>query len=158
MSYTLRAVIGPEDVVRSVAEDLGLTAIPLEQGWHLMPWTTEAFDALGPSDEGAEVAGFYYCHSSLVSVLRTASALAPVAYVEADCWAGQCTQGAVVYEAGGAAWLSEFGLVLSPRPGRRTPISEALARIGVEARETALDEFDSVGLGFNRRTEDWVVG
>lgn len=45
---------------------------------------------------------------------------------------------------------------MAPRPGRRTPLSEALARIGVEVGDSAIDEFDSLGLGMHRHTEDWL--
>lgn len=156
MSYTLRGVIGPEGAVRSVGETLRLAVVPLEHSWYLMPWTPGAFDALGPSDDVSEISGLYYCHSSLVSTLRTASTSAPVAYVEAECWAGQCEHGAVVMEAGEVTWLSKFGAVLPQRPGRRTPLCEALKRIGVEPVEPLLDEFDFVGLGQKRHTEDWL--
>ena len=118
----------------------------------------DAFDMLGPSDEDAEVAGLHYCHSTLAPALRTTSTVVPVAYVEAECWAGQCEHGAVVFKAGEISFVSEFGPVMAPRPGRRTPISEALARIGVEVGDSAIDEFDSLGLGVKRHTEDWGAG
>ncbi len=157
MSYTLRGVIGPGDAVRSVGEDLGQAVVQLKAGWWLMPWSPDAFDMLGPSDEDAEVAGLHYCHSTLASALQTASAFAPVAYVEAECWAGQCEHGAVVFKAGEPSFVSDFGPILPPRPGRPTPISEALARIGVEVGDSVIDEFDSVGLGVCRHAEDWVL-
>ncbi len=157
MSYTLRGVIGLEGAVRMIAEELNLPVVPLRQRRFLAPWTPEAFDALGRSEEQAEVIGLHYCHSTLAAGLRRASETAPVAYVEAECWAGQCEHGAVVLKDGDIAWLSEFGSVMSSRPDRRTPISEALGRTGVVA-EGSLDEFDSLGLGANRHTEDWLPG
>lgn len=96
MSYTLQGVIGPQDAVRSIGEALGQAVVHLNAGWWLMPWSTDAFDMLGPSDEDAEVAGLHYCHSGLASALQAASAVAPLAYVEAECWAGDCEHGAVV--------------------------------------------------------------
>lgn len=156
MAYELRGVVGSADAVCSLGDTLGLTVVSLSQGFSLMPWTPDAFDALGRSARSSELAGLNLLHSSLVAALRTTSLIAPVAYVEAECFGGHCLQGSVLFEAGAVAWLSEFGPAASPGLGGRTPISEALARIGVAVTESELDEFDTVGLGRTRHTEDWL--
>ena len=153
MGYTLRGIIGRENVVGPIAEVLKSEFVRLTQGYVLLPWTSDAFDALGRSNEAAEVPGLRFCHS-----MRAGSQVAPVAYVEAECWAGSCEHGAAVFESGQLAWHSEFGPILPPKAGRRTPIGQAFQWIGVQSLGPAIDEFDSIGLQNNRHTEDWLCG
>lgn len=50
-----------------------------------------------------------------------------------------------------------MGYRLEPgRPSEPSPISRALARLGV-TRAGARDEFDAVGLGRHRSTENWAT-
>lgn len=115
----------------------------------------EAFDSLGESSETDEIPGLHFGHAVLARELRIESAAVPIAYIEAECWAGDCEQGAAVYIDGKLSWGSDFGPIEKEGP-RRTPISEALARIGVELATAAVDEFASLGLDGKRQTEDWL--
>lgn len=81
---------------------------------------------------------------------------------EAICrWATQFSKGrtfayvsAVMSEnlGGQRCWVWRDGVVLQSE----CDINEALKALGVESRER-LDEFDSIGLGRHRKTDDWAI-
>lgn len=59
-----------------------------------------------------------------------------------------------MFEGGAVSWSSSFGPI-QPAQNGRTPVSEALRRVGVELGD-ALDEFEVLGLGRHRHTGDWA--
>ncbi len=74
----------------------------------------------------------------------------PVVFVTAEFWGGQGAQAATLYIDG-----------LPPQPFETgyNAINQALRALGITAECTAesnKDEFDSLGLGRYRRTEDWL--
>ena len=78
-----------------------------------------------------------------------------VACVEADIFGGVGTQAAAVWDGGrlalGPVVIGEVG----PLPASGTPISQALAHLGVR-RGDHVDEFAAAGLGQHRDTEEWL--
>lgn len=155
MGYELRAVIGSGPAVNQVAQALGSQKVALQLGMFMLPWTDELFDSLGadaPTDEIA--AGLRYLHSGLVEALVEACELSPLAYVEVEFFGGIGAQGAAVFRECRLEWSAGTGPVNS-RLGARTPVSQALHLIGVPAAASG-DEFDTVGLGQHRHTDDWT--
>src|SRR5262249_61635764 len=74
------------------------------------------------------------------------SRLGTVAYIEAEIFGGAGTQAHVIFNRGaaqGSAVVSEHA------------INEALRILGIKA-SGAFDEFDAVGLGRHRHTDDWL--
>jgi len=96
---------------------------------------------------------------ALERVLVEASHAAPVAYVEAEFWGGEGHQAAAVWDRG--VRVLE---IIEPEPeaGAREPpvrecaINQALRCLGVEVASGEVDEFDSIGLGRFRSTEEWL--
>jgi hypothetical protein len=88
--------------------------------------------------------------------MATCSANGPVAYVEAEYFDGTGEQSAVLWDTGqvvlGRLHLAERASI----PAVGTPISQALRRLGVTKGDHQ-DEFDAVGLGRHRNTEDWLA-
>ncbi len=82
------------------------------------------------------------------------SRLAAVAYVETEYFGGMGTQAAATYIAGvptvAGRHTNETGVETDS-----LAINEALAAIGVR-RKGQMDEFDTIGLGRYRHTEDWA--
>lgn len=154
MSYSLEAVIASAAVLIAVRPALAL--VPLGHGLALVPMTDDVFGAFagGKADSAP---GFWRMPGGLARALSAWSSDGPVAYVEADYFGGVGGQCAAVWERGSLA----FGPVTlrehEAPPAAGTPISQALARLGV-VRDGHLDEFDTVGLGRHRRTEDWCSG
>jgi hypothetical protein len=103
----------------------------------------------------AGLPGFWKLTVGLDRLLCSWSSRSPVAYVEADYFGGVGTQSAAVWDDGALA----FGPVVigeaEPVPASGTPISRALARLGV-VRGGHHDEFEAAGLGQERDAEDWL--
>ncbi|GAA0594048.1 hypothetical protein [Actinomadura livida] len=154
--YCLEAVIGGELVLRVLAADVSeARVVPLGQDLSLLPMTDVLFDAVTVAGAPG-LDGFWKAPAGFGRALAECSVSGPVAYVEADYFGGTGTQAAQVWDAGKA--------VLGPlRLGEResfaavgSPISQALRRLGV-AKGDHFDEFDAVGLGRHRRTDDWAT-
>ncbi|MFI7122933.1 hypothetical protein [Amycolatopsis sp. NPDC049868] len=133
--YRLQAVIVTESARSRLLDSLeGARLVPLGQNLSLMPVTEARFD-IGPLAECSE-------HGA-------------VAYVEAEYFGGAGTQSAQVWERGetvlGPLHVGED----DPRPADGSPISQALRRLGV-LKGDYFDEFDAVGLGRYRNTDDWL--
>jgi hypothetical protein len=150
--YELRGVIATQAVLAPVAAAFDVQPVPLRVGdlW-LLPLTDERYRRV----TGAST---FLCSSVevppvLAELMIRCSAAGPVAYVQADCFGGECAQMAHVW------WEGELAMgPLSMEPGAEydpSPISQALRTLGVE-RGGWFDEFDMVGLGRHRETADWL--
>ncbi|WP_208298653.1 hypothetical protein [Streptomyces liangshanensis] len=116
--------------------------------------TDRLVDAVGEGDSGRAL-GFWRLPGGFEAVLARWSRAGAVAYVEAEYFGGAGEQSAAVWEGGELAW----GPVHVPE-GREFsadggPISQALRRLGVVARE-GQDEFATLGLGRHRDNERWI--
>ncbi|WP_086822182.1 hypothetical protein [Allokutzneria sp. NRRL B-24872] len=156
MGYCLEAVIASELVLRDLA---GIVAeariVPLGQHLSLLPMTAAFFDAI--TVPGApELDGFWKAPLGFGSALAACSAKGPVAYVEAEFFGGDGTQVAQVWNAGKVV-LGPLGLAEGePFPAIGSPVSQALRQLGA-ARHEYFDEFEAVGLGRHRDTDDWLA-
>jgi len=93
----------------------------------------------------------------LTALLRSWAARGPLAYVEAEFFGGVGTQAAAVWDGGRLAFGPVIMEEAEPVPAAGTPISQALARLGV-ARGEYHDEFEAAGLGRRRDTKAWRQG
>ena len=151
MGYQLEAVLAPGGLL--TARAAGHPVVALDRGLALLPMTELVLEEIVPGGEYRGALGFVGLPDGFDRVLAGWSVDGPVAYVEANFFGGIGAQRAIVWLAGELA----FGPVGDEvgRPSGPSPISRALARLGV-ARAAALDEFDAVGLGRHRTTEDWA--
>lgn len=154
MAYTLEAIIGPTTVLQAVAQDRRNTVlVSLHQGLSLVPMTDKLFDELtsGPG----QPSGFWKMPGGFDRVLASWSSQGPIAYVEAEYFGGVGGQCAAAWNNGtlifGPLAISEG----QPVPEDGTPISQALALLGI-VRDGYHDEFEAAGLGQHRRTDDWL--
>jgi hypothetical protein len=152
--YRLQAVIAAEHVLRdltSVIQDARI--VSLSQCLSLLPMTDALFDEVTVTD-APQLDGFRKAPAGFDRALAACSANGPVAYVEADYFGGTGEQSAMVWDAGQVV-LGHLHLAEKvPAPVIGTPISQALRRLGVIKGDHP-DEFDAVGLGRYRDTEDW---
>jgi hypothetical protein len=148
MAYTLQAIVGDAAVLAPVAGTLRCVALP--RNLVLIPLTVAVRAEHGDirslpftddTDEGPRV-----IPESLAALCRTLSARGKVAYVEAEIFGGVGTQSVV---------LAEHGAVIRGPEVGESRINFALRFLGV-SRGAAHDEFDAVGLGRHRDTEEWL--
>ncbi|KAA2253832.1 hypothetical protein F0L68_31605 [Solihabitans fulvus] len=155
MGYRLQAAIATETVLRALADPAeDVRIVPLGQHLSLLPMTDALFDAV--TVVGApQLDGFWKAPAGFGRTLADCSANGPVAYVEAEYFGGAGEQSAMVWDVGQVV-LSYLHLVEKTSvPAVDTPISRALRRLGVTKGDHQ-DEFDAVGLGRHRDTEDWL--
>lgn len=166
MGYELRAVVGRHLPASATAifADAPLTVdaatVALEQGFGLVPMVDEVLDALfAEFIEGPVVEGFTYLTVGIVDAIALPGQ--EVAYIEVDLFGGSGTQAAVVIGPSGMVTeplRTTFG-GFGPPPVEREDwaINTALRRLGAVVPSDVTDEFEAVGLGRHRHTEDWGV-
>jgi hypothetical protein len=155
MAYTLEAVVGPTTVLSVVTQDqAGTVVVPLRQGLSLVPMTDELFGKLTDGTPALPL-GFWKFPGGFGRVLCSWSSHGPIAYIEAEFFGGVGRQCSAVWD-GGTLIFGPVAIDDGQRvPEAGTPISQALARLGV-VRDGHHDEFDAAGLSQHRRTEDWL--
>jgi hypothetical protein len=145
MSYTLQALIADEVAIRKTAPPDAIV-VPLPQGKAMIPFSDELREAydisfLPLTDEGApEVPG------GIAAIAEAIAKAGRVAYVEAEFFGGDGTQACVTWDA-------------TPRASQPLvdagAINAALRFLGVNVGDHH-DEFDALGLGRHRTTEEWL--
>ena len=141
MAYTLQAILGRDAEMRSAAPS-DLATVSLADGFALWAIDSDYQDAhaipfLPLTDEGlTEVPA---------SVVELAGRLSECIYIEAEYFGGDGGQASVLYRSG----AQQGSLNISD-----SAINEGLRSLGFIAKPP-LDEFDSVGLGRERSTENW---
>lgn len=168
MAYVLNALVTTPDVLRAH----GLVVVPLRDGLALSPlgesfWTAlavpsqpllrawEAREAReapddefdDPEERAAQLAETSASWDRVAALCAGYSASGPIAYLEAEFFGGGGGQAAAAWRDGTLIW--------GPRVDERA-ISDALAAIGV-VRGLSSDEFDALGLGRHRFTDDWLA-
>ncbi|MBR7832253.1 hypothetical protein KDL01_03225 [Actinospica durhamensis] len=159
MAYQLRGVIGRISAAQGVANALGsaAVAVPLEQGFALVPYTAAVYDAFVAGRVSERIKPFWWLGESLAELCAQASKDWPLVYVEAEYFGGAGDQKAVLWEAGQVALgpVTTGRLSASGRAPGSTAISQALAGLGVVETSAERDEFLVLGLDRFRHWEDW---
>ena len=144
MGYLLQAFIGKADTLGKHTSDFqSARLVPLTQGMALIPLTDDLHDEIGSGDE---VERFEKLSPAVEQWAQRISSAAPIAYIEAEFFGGDGGQSAVVWSGGSR--------VIQPIHSQDA-INQALRFLGVRI-DNAHDEFDAVGLGQHRDTDDWI--
>lgn len=144
MAYTLQALIGDESVMSSVVPTAGVL-VRLPQGKAMIPLSEKMRDAHGIpflplTDEGAEeVPG------GISAIAEAIAKAGRVVYVEAEFFGGDGTQACATWDP---------TLQASQPLVDAGAINTALHFLGVQVGDHR-DEFEALGLGRQRATEDW---
>jgi len=151
VAYTLAAFIAGPEAAAVLAQALGVRPVALEQGLELVPVHRAAdADASQPSSFGSDL---WWLTADAEDAATRAAGREPVVYAEAEYFGGTGEQHAVLWQDGSPRLLA------SELPGA---INAALEVLGVRrtpsrTSSTLQDEFDSVGLGRHRSTEEWAA-
>ena len=145
MAYTLQAVIAKSEAF-SLPLPQGLQVVRLQGGIDMLPLSTQALKVHGISfcpltDEGEEE-----LPQTLLELCEQLSKQCVLAYIEAEFFGGAGAQAHALFSEGKAVGQP----VVSD-----SAINDALRYLGVVKGE-AHDEFESVGLGQHRDTNEWV--
>ncbi len=163
MGYRLEAVIALTEQLKSRVGQRHAHLVLLEQGFCLIPVVRNLYDEVNMFAEPEVPDGFVLLSAGLLVWLEKLSLGGTVAYVEADFHGGYGDQSACIYE-NGVCVLKPF--VTSDWDDQRKEykkiqlvdyaINIALRRLGVLVSAGLVDEFDSLGLGRERDTKDWL--
>jgi hypothetical protein len=152
MAFYLNAIVGYQDVLRRHRDRYRKArVVPLAHGFALIPLTTALRRELDPAaqDVGWDTSAMQEHAERLTAWLRDISRDGGVAYVEALFFGDSGGQEASVWRDGEVV----LGPLTSSAAG---PINEALRYLGVPLDPTRNDEFDALGLGQHRRTDQWA--
>lgn len=153
--HDVKALVASASVLAVVDSRLGSVALcPLVQGFVLLPLTDsvtrEIAAARNSKDpDAADMA------PGVAELAKELSLAGPVAYISTEFFGGEGGQDAMVWDAGQVKLLlsdgGDHGIAWP-----NSPVSQALRTIGVIAEE-GKDEFDTVGLGTHRSTDQWAA-
>ncbi len=144
MAYTLQAFISAAGHIPLVLP-AGLRTVALPGSLEMVPLdgaARQAFDLpfLPLTDEGADG-----LPSPIIEIGRALSESRKLAYIEAEYFGGQGSQASLQFAN---------GLLVDPPLLNAEAINQVLRWLGVHCADD-LDEFDTVGLGVHRDTEEW---
>lgn len=147
MGYYLQAVIckiGDAETFKSRFEQA--KEVELAQGLCLIPITEEVLQRLNSSIESPGIGRFEYLNQKMESEFLVCFPKAHFAYVEAEYNGGQGAQEAIIWQNGKRIQVLDSG---------DGCINQVLQNFGVVA-SNGHDEFDSLGFGRHRFTQDWL--
>ncbi len=148
MAYELHAIIGEVTHLRRVCPlTLSVVPLPLEPRLAVIPLLDEMVDATEWPEPG-ELPALAPADLLLPGVHRwllDASRDCLIGYIEAEYWAGIGAQHAWGWRNGQQVY----------HVGALADVNGLLALLGV-VRNPSDDEWDTVGLGRHRHTEDWL--
>ncbi|RSN33590.1 hypothetical protein DL990_16690 [Amycolatopsis sp. WAC 01416] len=147
--YSLQAVIVTESARGELLDSVqGARLVALGQHLSLLPLTEV------PADAGVPGFGeFWTAPAGFDRLLAECSRRGAVAYVEAEYFGGTGTQSAQVWDSGETVFGPQHQ---AEGESGGSPISQALRWLGV-VKGDHFDEFDAVGLGRHRDTDDWLL-
>jgi hypothetical protein len=155
MGYTLQAVIARTELLEGKPHQVHARPVALERGLSLIRITPELYDEMNGFVASEPGDGFLYLSPNLRGWLEELSLGGAAAYVEAEFFGGTGTQGGCVYENGSCV-LEPFVTNHSDASQRSNrAINTALRHLDVTVAP-GMDEFETIGLGRERHTEDWL--
>jgi hypothetical protein len=159
VGYELRALVGRHEVAVEAARAAGAGVVVLPQGFGLVPVTEAMFSRLGGRDVKPFGNDFWMLSGGVEALARRISQAGDIAYLEADFFGGVGGQAAVAWRAGQVRlgpYVSGDAEPPPPLPVDQWAFNRVLRELGADRGETS-DEFDAVGLGRHRRTDDWAT-
>ena len=157
MAYQLCAMAGRRPVIQAAGARTGVRAVELGQGIWLLPITRALRAGWGAAGAMPFGQTFLFLSAEIEAIACQVSRIGLVAYLEAEIFGGAGDQAAVAWRDGEVCLgpVTTQGWVQEPSNSAQWPFNRALRELGV-ARGDAFDEFDAVGLGKHRHTEDWL--
>lgn len=150
MGYAIEALIGPAQVLEPLVQTQRIARIaPLAGDLALLPMVEMLRNVIQKQNHDPErepAWPFWYLSPEGAMVVAETCERGALVYVEARFYAGVGTQASVGWRDGAL----RHGPVVAP-----DAINRALRFLGVQPQDGS-DEFDTVGLGRRRSTDDWV--
>ncbi len=147
MGYSLYSFICNQVDVNVILESFDSSKeVKIEQGLCLVPMTDDFFDQINNYDISASIEGFKYLTKNIETKILKISRGKKIAYVEADYFGGTGGQNAIIWCNYKRQAVFEYGQEI---------INKVLKDFGVKCK-WGKDEFETLGLGKNKNTIDWL--
>ena len=146
MAYFLQAILGEkEHLLRICPAGMRVVALPLDARLAMIPLPDELMDAAGwPASSELTPNEAPMIRPRVEAFLVKASHEGLIGYVQAEYWGGVGEQFACGWRGGEMVYPS----------GGQQDVNGLLKLLGVKGGPH--DEWDTVGLGRHRHTEDWL--
>jgi hypothetical protein len=157
MGYYLAAFVGQIELLRKLQLKYPhAVVVSLNQGIGMIPILDGFWEDLhfGQSDADREASEYQLLTTAEEAFGRLSSYQGPVAYFDISYMGGSGCQTTVVWN-NGEKILGPIVDSTAPPPGHDGAVNKALRILGV-VTSGKKDEFDIIGLGRHRETEDWV--
>lgn len=147
MGYTLKAYFGRKENLTPVLEKYTKSKlVELNSDISMIPMTAELFDEINQMETSSEIMRFEFLTKNVENQTLETIGSKELAYVESAFFGGEGGHIGLIWRNGERAFISDFD---------KRSMNEILKRLGVR-KISSKDEFDSVGLGQYRHTEDWI--
>lgn len=147
MGYTLRAFIGKRENLIPILEKFSNSQnVDLNNGISMIPMTDELFDEINQMKHSSGISKFEFLTENIEQKTIKIIGNQELAYVESDFFGGEGGHIGILWRNGKREILTEFD---------KNSMNKILKLLGVN-RTLLKDEFEIVGLGENRHTEDWI--
>lgn len=147
--YFLTALVGQKRIVSELESRMNATTrlMDISDGLAMLPLPTNALAWINKDDDDVFIVkGYDSLSVKLYSILISFSKIGKIGYIEAEYFGGDGGQSSILF--------SESEPILE-KVNTVGAINSLLSSLGI-VPEPGKDEFDTVGFGKNRRTEDWL--
>lgn len=145
MGYVFSGIVTSFEVMKRLKDQYASAKIvPLYKELIVIPLTDELYDEIN-MNQGTTISIYDYLTDTISSYCREISKFGLVAYIEAEYFGGTGSQNAMVWDS---------SQVIFEETLSQSAINRSLEILGV-CKLQGKDEFDTVGLGRHRDTEDW---
>jgi hypothetical protein len=147
MGYYLNAFLGRQDDLKKIVEKFRTSkVVPLTDQVALLPMTEKLFDEINDYRINDTIGSFDFLTADVEREILNTIDGGMVAYVEVEYFGGTGSQSGILWKEGKRIYEKEL---------EQDVVNDILRQFGV-VKEASKDEFDTVGLGRNRRTERWL--
>ena len=146
MGYYLKAFIGRSDDLKMVKNKFkNARTVSLTDEIALIPFTAELFDEVNNYRSNNGIGNYEFLTTDVEREILLVMGDRLFSYVEVEYFGGLGRQSGMIWQGGKRIWEREL---------EQEVVNEILRNFGI-VRSKSNDEFDTVGLGRKRNTEDW---
>jgi len=148
MGYYLNAFLGRPDSLKIIKDRFRTCKVVLLTAEiALIPMTGELFDEINNFRSNHETGTWRFLTTNVENEILALIENDDLAYVEVEYFGGQGAQSGIIWTEGKRWYEKESG---------QEVLNTILRHFGVIKEKSKKDEFDTVGLGRHRNTNDWI--
>jgi hypothetical protein len=148
MGYFLNAFLGPVDNLKKIESKFNKAkVVPVTTEIALIPMTEDLFNEINNYRSENQIGKWELLTTDVENEILTLIGNEKLSYLEVEYFGGEGGQSGIIWKDGKRIFEVEF---------QQEVVNEILRQFGVVKDKKMRDEFDTVGLGRHRHTEDWI--